>query len=127
MGPPPGTNNQELQALRQASQGTCGPCRTSWGAAVAGSGRMVKLRLDPRVQGRVDPLDVIQEAYLEVSRNLAAYLRDPKLPFFLWLRLLTAQKLALARAANPEPAAGEHHGGILPMYRSTRVGQRRRG
>jgi RNA polymerase sigma-70 factor (ECF subfamily) len=58
--------------------------------------RMVKLRLDPRVQRRIDPSDVVQEAYLEVSRKLADYLRDPKLPFFLWLRLLTAQKLALA-------------------------------
>ena len=57
--------------------------------------RMVKLRLDRRLQGRVDPSDVIQEAYLEVSRKLAEYLRDPSLPFFLWLRLVTGQKLAL--------------------------------
>jgi RNA polymerase sigma-70 factor (ECF subfamily) len=58
--------------------------------------RMVKLRLDPRVQGRVDPSDIVQDAYLETSRKLDEYLRDPKLPFFLWLRLLTGQKLALA-------------------------------
>jgi RNA polymerase sigma-70 factor, ECF subfamily len=58
--------------------------------------RMVKLRLDPRVQGRVDPSDVVQEAYLEICRKLADYLLEPKLPFFLWLRLLTGQKLALA-------------------------------
>ena len=57
--------------------------------------RMIKLRLDRRLQGRVDPSDVIQEAYVEVSRGLAAYLRDPSLPFFLWLRLVTGQKLAL--------------------------------
>ena len=58
--------------------------------------RMIKLRLDRRLQGRVDPSDVIQEAYLEVSRQLAEYLRDPSMPFFLWLRLVTGQKLALA-------------------------------
>jgi RNA polymerase sigma-70 factor (ECF subfamily) len=58
--------------------------------------RMVKLRLDPRVQGRVDPSDVVQEAYLEVCQKLDDYLREPKLPFFLWLRLVTGQKLALA-------------------------------
>src|SRR5580704_13655064 len=45
--------------------------------------RMVKLRLDPRVQGRVDASDVVQEAYLEVSQKLADYLHDPRLPFFL--------------------------------------------
>src|SRR5687767_15528821 len=54
--------------------------------------RMVKLRLDPRVQGRVDPSDVVQEAYLEVSQKVADYLRDPKIPVFLWLRLMTGQK-----------------------------------
>jgi RNA polymerase sigma-70 factor (ECF subfamily) len=48
------------------------------------------------VQGRVDPSDVIQEAYLEICQKLAEYLRDPQMPFFLWLRLLTGQKLALA-------------------------------
>jgi RNA polymerase sigma-70 factor (ECF subfamily) len=58
--------------------------------------RMIRLRLDRRLQGRVDASDVIQEAYVEVSRGLAAYLRDPALPFFLWLRLVTGQKLALA-------------------------------
>jgi RNA polymerase sigma-70 factor (ECF subfamily) len=57
--------------------------------------RMVKLRLDPRVQGRVDPSDVIQEAYLDVAQQLTEYLKEPKLPFFLWLRLQTGQKLAL--------------------------------
>jgi RNA polymerase sigma-70 factor (ECF subfamily) len=55
--------------------------------------RMVRLRLDPRLQGRIDPSDVIQETYLEAAERLAEYLRDPKIPFFLWLRLLTGQKL----------------------------------
>ncbi len=54
---------------------------------------MVRLRLNRRLQGRVDPSDVIQEAYLEISKNLPDYLRDPKMPFFLWLRYITGQKL----------------------------------
>src|SRR4051795_8098612 len=56
--------------------------------------RMVHLRLSRRLQGRVDDSDVLQEAYLEVARRLDEYLREPKLPFFLWLRHLTALKLA---------------------------------
>ena len=40
--------------------------------------RMVELRMDPRLQARLDPSDVLQEAYLEVARDLDAYLRDPK-------------------------------------------------
>ncbi len=55
--------------------------------------RMVRLRLDPRLQGRIDPSDVIQETYLEAAERLAEYLRDPKMPFFLWLRFLTGQKM----------------------------------
>src|SRR5689334_18117152 len=55
--------------------------------------RMVQLRLDRRLQGRIDPSDVLQETYLEVSRALAAYLREPSMPFFLWLRFLTGMKL----------------------------------
>jgi RNA polymerase sigma-70 factor (ECF subfamily) len=56
--------------------------------------RMVHLRLSRRLQGRVDDSDVLQEAYLEVARRLNEYVREPKLPFFLWLRQLTALKLA---------------------------------
>src|SRR5262245_23419059 len=55
--------------------------------------RMVHLRLSRRLQGRVDDSDVLQEAYLDVSRRLAEYAADPKLPFYLWLRHLTGLKL----------------------------------
>jgi RNA polymerase sigma-70 factor (ECF subfamily) len=55
--------------------------------------RMVALRLDPRLHGRIDPSDVIQETYLEASARLAEYLHTPSMPFFLWLRFLAGQKL----------------------------------
>ena len=38
---------------------------------------MVRLRLNRRLQGRVDPSDVLQEAYLEVCRGFADYVRAP--------------------------------------------------
>jgi RNA polymerase sigma-70 factor, ECF subfamily len=49
--------------------------------------RMVELRMDPRLRARLDASDVVQEAYLDVARDLDAYLADPKLPPLLWLRL----------------------------------------
>jgi RNA polymerase sigma-70 factor (ECF subfamily) len=55
--------------------------------------RMVGLRMDRRLQGRVDPADVVQEAYLAVRGKFAQYSADPHLPFFLWLRLEVGQKL----------------------------------
>jgi RNA polymerase sigma-70 factor (ECF subfamily) len=55
--------------------------------------RMVQLRLDRRLQGRLDPSDVLQEAYLEFARSLAEYLRNPQVPIFLWVRLIAGRKL----------------------------------
>lgn len=79
--------------LKRAGEGD----RESWGALLESHRerlqRMVALRLDPRLQGRIDPSDVIQEAYLEASVRLAEYLREPPMPFFLWLRFLAGQKL----------------------------------
>jgi RNA polymerase sigma-70 factor (ECF subfamily) len=57
--------------------------------------QMVRLRLDRRLQGRVDPSDVLQEAYLDLARRLPEYVASPTMPFFLWLRLLTGQRLLM--------------------------------
>jgi RNA polymerase sigma-70 factor (ECF subfamily) len=55
--------------------------------------RMVRLRMDRRLQGRVDPADVVQDAYLAVRGKFPQYTADPRLPFYLWLRLEVGQKL----------------------------------
>ncbi len=72
--------------------------RAAWGELLAKHRgrlrRMVALRLDRRLLGRVDPSDVIQDAYLEASRRLPEYLSESApMPLFLWLRYLTAQAL----------------------------------
>ncbi|MCR9246719.1 MAG: sigma-70 family RNA polymerase sigma factor [bacterium] len=54
--------------------------------------RMVQFRLDPRLIGRIDPEDVVQETYLEAGKRLAAFRGDDK-PFFLWIRLITQQTM----------------------------------
>ena len=55
--------------------------------------RMVELRLDDRLRGRVDPSDVLQEAFIDLAHKLAEYDRKGNLPFFLWLRLVTGERL----------------------------------
>jgi RNA polymerase sigma-70 factor (ECF subfamily) len=55
--------------------------------------QMVQVRIDPRLQRRLAASDIIQESYLEAARHLADYLRDPKMPFYLWLRGIAANKL----------------------------------
>ncbi len=56
--------------------------------------RMVQLRLDRRLNGRVDASDVIQDAYVEATRRHAEYQSKPEVSPFVWLRFLTSQKLA---------------------------------
>jgi RNA polymerase sigma-70 factor (ECF subfamily) len=88
-----GNSSETKRLLRAAAQGD----RTGWGTLLGQHRdrlrRMVALRLDPRLQGRVDPSDVLQETYLEASVRLAEYLQNPTMPFFLWLRFLAGQKL----------------------------------
>ena len=55
--------------------------------------RLVRLRLNRRLQGRIDDSDVLQEACLDVARRLPEYVADPRLPFYLWLRHMTGLKL----------------------------------
>ena len=55
--------------------------------------RMVEIRLDRRLQARIDASDVIQDAFVEVSERLDEYLANPKLPVFLWLRLVVGERL----------------------------------
>jgi RNA polymerase sigma-70 factor (ECF subfamily) len=54
---------------------------------------MVEVRLDARLRARLDASDVIQDAYVEVTERFEEYLRDPKLPLFLWLRLIVGERL----------------------------------
>jgi RNA polymerase sigma-70 factor, ECF subfamily len=57
--------------------------------------RMVALRLDQRLRGRIDPSDVLQEAFLQAAQALPKYLERPDQPVFLWLRWLTGMALQL--------------------------------
>ena len=56
--------------------------------------RMVEARLDRRVRGRVDPSDVLQDGFADALAKLPGYLADPKVPLFLWLRLVVGERLA---------------------------------
>src|ERR1700677_18905 len=62
--------------------------------------RMVELRIDSRLRARLDASDVLQEAFLDVSHDLDAYLADPKLPPLLWLRLHVGGSLTTLNRAH---------------------------
>jgi RNA polymerase sigma-70 factor (ECF subfamily) len=79
--------------LRRAAAGD----GESWGSLLTRHAgrlrRMVAFRLDPRMQGRIDPEDVVQEVNLAASEHLTDYLRQPAMPFYLWLRGIAGHKL----------------------------------
>ncbi len=55
--------------------------------------RIVNFRLDRRVTGRIDPDDVLQEAFLAAAGRIEHYGKDGFTSPFLWLRLIVQQTL----------------------------------
>ena len=56
--------------------------------------KMVRLRLDRRLQGRFDASDVLQEAFLDVQKKAADF-PTKDMPAYLWLRLIVAERLLI--------------------------------
>ena len=54
---------------------------------------MVSFRMDRHLQGRVDPSDVLQEAFLELADKLDEFKTKKKMSFFVWVRLVTMERL----------------------------------
>lgn len=82
--------------------------------------QMVQLRMDRAIAQRVDASDIVQDVLLEASQRLASYLRDPRLPFHLWLRQLAKDQLidthrrhrvAQRRSADRERSLVQHADG----------------
>jgi RNA polymerase sigma-70 factor, ECF subfamily len=69
----------------------------AWGALLTAHqerlARMVAFRMDPRLRGRIDAADVVQDAFVEASEHREDYFRAPTVPLFLWLRGVVSNKL----------------------------------
>ncbi len=55
--------------------------------------RMIQMRLDQAVARRVDASDVVQDVLLEASQRMTEYIRNPTMPFHLWLRQLAKDRV----------------------------------
>lgn len=55
--------------------------------------KIVRMRLDQRIQRRVDVSDVVQDVLLEANRRLNDYLKQPTLSFHLWLRQIAKDRM----------------------------------
>jgi len=101
------TNSPETQRLLdQAKQGESSAVDQLLDHHRTSLRRMIDLRLDPALARRVDASDIVQDVLLEASKRLADYVKNPAMPFHLWLRHI----------------AKDH---IIDMHRKHRLAQRR--
>ncbi len=83
--------------------------------------RMVSLRLDRRLQGRLDPSDVLQEAFLDVQKKAPDFATKENMPAYLWLRLITAERWLIlhrqhlgTKMRDAEQEVSLYRGGLPP-------------
>ncbi len=55
--------------------------------------RIINFRMDPRLRGRLDADDIVQESFIEATQRFQDFVDNQEMPFFLWLRFITIQKL----------------------------------
>ncbi|MDO4586712.1 MAG: sigma-70 family RNA polymerase sigma factor [Planctomycetia bacterium] len=55
--------------------------------------RMIEIRLMPELRKHLDPVDVLQDAFLEACRQLTGKISAPKSEPIIWLRLIVSQQL----------------------------------
>jgi RNA polymerase sigma-70 factor (ECF subfamily) len=83
--------------------------------------RMMALRLAPRMRGRIDASDIIQDGDLDALRRLEEFLRDPSVPFYIWLRFLVGQGVQEPHR-RPIDAPGRDVGRAVSLYRGALPG-----
>lgn len=55
--------------------------------------QLIRMRLDQKIQKRVDVSDVVQDVLVEANRRLTTYLDNPIMPFHLWLRQIARDRI----------------------------------
>lgn len=78
--------------------------------------RLVRMRLDRKIQQRVDVSDVVQDVFIEANRRLTRYLENPVMPFHLWLRQIAKDRIIDAhrrhRVSAKRSVDKEHQGRV---------------
>ncbi|HEY3391594.1 MAG TPA: sigma-70 family RNA polymerase sigma factor [Lacipirellulaceae bacterium] len=69
----------------------------AWGALLARHQErllgVVRFRLDPRLCGRIDPADVLQETFIAATTRRPEFFGQSAQPLFLWLRWMVGNTL----------------------------------
>jgi RNA polymerase sigma-70 factor (ECF subfamily) len=69
----------------------------AWGALLTLNQKRLKsiatFRLDPRLRGRIDAADVMQEAFIAATARRTEFFQQSSQPLFLWLRWMVGNTL----------------------------------
>lgn len=84
-------DTQEL--LTAAKAGDAEARERLWNRHRGALHKLVAMRLDRGIQGRVDVSDVVQDALVEADRRLADYMKQEPMPFHLWLRQIARDRM----------------------------------
>src|SRR5262245_12563382 len=88
--------------------------------------RMVAVRLDRRLNARLDPSDLVQDTLAEANRRLDDYLRHRPLPFYPWLRQIAWNRMIDARRYHLRPGrtVGREEPAGLPAESALKLAER---
>lgn len=99
--------------------------------------RMVVMRIDKRLKGRVDEHDVLQEAFLDLSNRISSFANYPDMSAYVWMRLAVKDRLialhrkhiqaekrdarrevSIFQKANPDGSSAEIAGTLAESFSS---------
>jgi RNA polymerase sigma-70 factor (ECF subfamily) len=86
-------SNETQELLLHAGQGQSAAVNDLLDRHREGLRNMIRARMDQKLARRVDASDVVQDVMLEASQRLDDYIRDPKMPFGLWLRQMAQDRI----------------------------------
>lgn len=87
------TEDQTQQILADVKQGDADAVNRLMDRHRDSIRRMIQMRLDNKIQRRVDVSDVVQDVLVEANRRLQTYLENPQMSFHLWLRQIAKDRI----------------------------------
>jgi RNA polymerase sigma-70 factor (ECF subfamily) len=81
--------------------------------------KIVKFRLDPAFQARIDPADVLQESFLQIAKRYKELIETPELHPMVWLRQRVLQTLWDMQRAHGRDKRSVHREDSMPLAGSS--------
>ena len=84
---------QTKQLIAQAKEGDASAVNQLMDRHRNSLRQLVRMRLDNKIQKRIDVSDVVQDVLVEANRRLERYMDNPIMPFHLWLRQIAKDRI----------------------------------